>query len=164
MSLAETLQELRHGAHRMKIRDLERLIDGLRLEPEELRAYLRFEDHHYTRNVIQRTAHFEALLLCWRGGQRSRIHDHGRSICGMAMVEGVLSAENYLRTPAGLIHRDFSEDFKPGSILTIQTTEIHRVSNLRDEDGVSLHFYLPPLQNNSMWDSPGMGKRFREAA
>jgi predicted metal-dependent enzyme (double-stranded beta helix superfamily) len=164
MSLAETLQELRHGAHLMRIRDLERLIDGLRPEPDELQAHLRFASHHYTRNVIQRTANFEALLLCWRGGQRSRIHDHGKSICGMVMLEGVLSAENYRRTPAGLIHRDFSEDFTPGSILSIQTTEIHRVSNLRDEDGISLHFYLPPLQNNAMWDMPGAREGLPDAA
>ena len=47
---------------------------------------------------------------------------------------------------------DYSEDFKPGSVLSIQTTEIHQVSNLSDaSDLMSLHFYLGPLENSFLY-------------
>jgi hypothetical protein len=52
----------------------------------------------------------------------------------------------------GHIRADYSEDLKPGSVLTIQTTEIHQVSNLHDtEDLISLHFYLGPLENSFLY-------------
>jgi hypothetical protein len=47
---------------------------------------------------------------------------------------------------------DYSEDFKPGSVLSIQTTEIHQVSNLSEAaDLKSLHFYLGPLENSFLY-------------
>jgi hypothetical protein len=67
-------------------------------------------------------------------------------------VEGTLSADNYRKTARGHIRADYSEDLKPGSILTIQTTEIHQVSNLQDSSNlISLHFYLGPLENSFLY-------------
>jgi hypothetical protein len=41
---------------------------------------------------------------------------------------------------------------RPGDVLTIQTTEIHQVSNLDDtKDLISLHFYLGPLENSYLY-------------
>src|ERR1043166_9339606 len=64
----------------------------------------------------------------------------------------MLSADNYRKTAGGHIRADYSEDFKPGSVLSIQTTEIHQVSNLQSSaDLVSVHFYLCPLENNYVY-------------
>ena len=78
--------------------------------------------------------------------------DHGSSICTVYTVQGMLSADNYRKSTGGHIRADYSEDFKPGSVLSIQTTEIHQVSNLQaSSDLVSLHFYLSPLENNFVY-------------
>jgi hypothetical protein len=77
----------------------------------------------------------------------SPIHDHAKSICAVYSLDGTLSADNYGKTSNGHIRADYSEDFKPGSVLTIPTTEIHQLSNLQDAaDLISLHFYLGPLE------------------
>jgi predicted metal-dependent enzyme (double-stranded beta helix superfamily) len=82
-------------------------------------------------------------------GQRSPIHDHGHSICTVYALSGVLSADNYKKLASGHVRPDYSEDFGSGSVLGIQTTEIHQVSNLQgNENMVSLHFYLGPLENS----------------
>ena len=152
MNLAETIDELKDTAGRLTLPDLRKLILKLKPDPSEITPYAQFTENRYARNLVYKTAEFEVLVLCWRAGQRSPIHDHGSSICTVYTVQGILSADNYRKTAGGHIRADYSEDFKPGSVLSIQTTEIHQVSNLQDaSDLISLHFYLSPLENNFVY-------------
>jgi cysteine dioxygenase len=152
MNLAGVIDELKHTARGMRLADLRRLITDLKPDRAEFEPYVQFTENHYARNLIHKSADFEVLVLCWRAGQRSPIHDHGDSICAVQVVAGVLSADNYRRSAAGHLRADYSEDLKPGSVLSIQTTEIHQVSNLQDAgDVISLHFYLAPLENNRVF-------------
>ena len=152
MTLKGAIQELDHGAGSMRLPDLRTLITTFKPDPAEIQPYVHFTANRYSRNLVRKTDLYEVLVLCWRAGQRSPIHDHGDSICAVYTMEGKLSADNYRRTPSGHIRVDYSEDFAPGSVLSIQTSEIHQVSNLQDsEDLVSVHFYVTPLENNRVY-------------
>jgi cysteine dioxygenase len=152
MNLEFTLQELKHKAKEMKLPDLRRFISDLKPERQEIEQYLHFTGDRYARNLVCKTEDFECLVLCWLPGQRSPIHDHGESICAVYTVEGTLYADNYRKTANGHVRADYSEDFRAGSVLTIQTTEIHQVSNLQDSlNLISLHFYLGPLENSFLY-------------
>src|SRR5437867_1308043 len=152
MGLVRTIEELKHTAKEMKLADLRRFISHLKVERREIEPHIHFTEDRYARNLIYKCANFECLVLCWRPGQRSPIHDHANSICTVYTLDGVLSADNYRKTANGHIRADYSEDFKPGSALSIQTTEIHQVSNLDDAaDLISLHFYLGPLENSFLY-------------
>ena len=152
MNLEAAIDELKHKAKEMRLPDLRRFISNLKPEKWEIDPYLHFTDERYARNLVYKTEDFECLVLCWRPGQRSPIHDHGESICTVYTASGTLSADNYPKTAAGHIRPDYSEDFTPGSVLSIQTTEIHQVSNLHGSDNlISLHFYLGPLENSFLY-------------
>jgi cysteine dioxygenase len=149
MNLVAALDELKHRAKEMKLPDLRRFILDLKPERSEIEPYIQFTGNHYARNLVYKTGDFECLVLCWLPGQRSPIHDHGSSICTVYTVDGVLSADNYRKMSGGHIRPDYSEDFKPGSVLSIQTSEIHQVSNLQTgQNLISMHFYLAPLENS----------------
>ena len=136
----------------MRLPDLRRLISDLKPEGGEIDPYIQFNDERYARNLVYKTSDFECLVLCWKPGQRSPIHDHASSICAVYTLSGLLSADNYRKTSNGYIRADYSEDFKPGAVLSIQTTEIHQVSNLQDSSElISLHFYLGPLENSYLY-------------
>ena len=152
MNLVAAIEELKHTARELKLADLRRLITKLAPEPSEINRYIHFTDERYARNLVYKCEDFECLVLCWRPGQRSPIHDHASSICAVYTLNGVLSADNYRKTANGHVRADYSEDFKPGSVLSIQTTEIHQVSNLDDSANlISLHFYLGPLENSFLY-------------
>jgi cysteine dioxygenase len=152
MNLISAIEELKHTAREMQLADLRRFISKLKPERSEITPYIHFTDDRYARNLVYKCEDFECLVLCWRPGQRSPIHDHANSICTVYTLEGVLSADNYRKTANGHIRVDYSEDFKPGSVLSIQTTEIHQVSNLSEAaDLKSLHFYLGPLENSFLY-------------
>jgi cysteine dioxygenase len=152
MRLAEALEELKHKAREMRLPDLRRFVSNLKPERSEIEPYIHFTPERYARNLVYKCSTFECLVLCWKPGQRSPIHDHADSICAVYTVDGILSADNYRKTSNGHVRADYAEDAKAGSILTIQTTEIHQVSNLQDTaDLISLHFYLGPLENSFLY-------------
>jgi cysteine dioxygenase len=152
MNLFNTIEELKHTARELRLPDLRRVISNLKPDRSEVEPYIQFNDERYSRNLVYKTEDFECLVLCWKPGQRSPIHDHANSICAVYALDGLLSADNYRKTANGFIRADYSEDFKPGSVLTIQTTEIHQVSNLQDaSELISLHFYVGPLENSYLY-------------
>ena len=152
MDLFNTIEELKYTARELKLPDLRRVISNLKADRSQIEPYIQFNDERYSRNLVYKTEDFECLVLCWRPGQRSPIHDHGNSICAVYTLSGLLSADNYKKTANGYIRADYSEDFRPGGVLSIQTTEIHQVSNLQDDSElISLHFYLGPLENSYLY-------------
>jgi cysteine dioxygenase len=152
MKLDTAIEELARTAKKMRLPDLRGFVSQLKLQREDIVPYVQFAENQYARNLVFRSPEFECLVLCWRPGQRSPIHDHGDSICAVYTVDGVLSADNYRKTAAGHIRPDYSEDFESSSVLAIQTTEIHQVSNLQDSaDLISVHFYLAPLENSFLY-------------
>jgi cysteine dioxygenase len=152
MNLVSTIEELKHKAREMTLPDLRRLASNLKVNRSELEPHILFTDERYARNLVYKSDDFECLVLCWKPGQRSPIHDHANSICTVYTIEGVLSADNYRKTASGHVRADYSEDFRPGSVLSIQTTEIHQVSNLQESSPlISLHFYLGPLENSFLY-------------
>jgi cysteine dioxygenase len=152
MKLVAAIEELKHTAKEMNLADLRRFISKLKPDQEEIVRYIHFTEDRYARNLVYKGEDFECLVLCWRPGQRSPIHDHANSICAVYSMDGILSADNYRKTANGHIRADYSEDFKSGSVLSIQTTEIHQVSNLQDtKDLISIHFYLGPLENSFLY-------------
>ncbi len=152
MNLVSAIEELKHTAKEMRLAELRRFISKLKPEPSEIEPHLHFTGERYARNLVYKCENFECLVLCWQPGQRSPIHDHASSICAVYTLDGVLSSDNYRQMANGHIRADYSEDFRPGSVLGIQTTEIHQVSNLQDSASlISLHFYLGPLENSFLY-------------
>ena len=55
----------------------------LPLTLDDFSGYLIFSPDRYVRNPLHDGAAYQALVLCWRNGQRSPIHDHRGSSCGV---------------------------------------------------------------------------------
>ena len=112
----------------------------------ELVPFACFDEHCYRRTRLHLGPAYEALLLCWRAGQRSPIHDHVGSRCAFRVMEGVDAESVFERSDAGLIYPTITTEHQQGSICAAEDDDIHQVSNLQPgEDLVTLHVYSPPL-------------------
>jgi cysteine dioxygenase len=129
--------------------DLDELTAELRdLEVgDQLRSYYRFLSNGYARNLIREGPFYMALALCWKNGQRSPIHDHAGSSCGVRVLRGVATETRFEFTPSGYVYATGSHNYGPGSVLGSQDSDLHQVSNLQagDADLVTLHVYSPSL-------------------
>lgn len=129
-------------------------VEGLRTRLGELdltigdvAAFVRFGKDQYLRNLVCEGKWYHVLLLCWRSGQRSPIHNHAGSTCGMLVLSGVATETLFEPTPNNLIKAVFSHDMVPGEISSMQDAQIHQISNLQSEgpDLITLHVYSPQL-------------------
>lgn len=114
---------------------------------EDLEEFVRFSDEHYSRNLVRSSPWYYALVLCWKNGQRSPIHNHAGSSCGVRVLRGTLTETFFEFAPNGAVKATFSRDCPLGSILGSADDDMHQVSNLQagDADLVTLHVYSPPL-------------------
>jgi cysteine dioxygenase len=126
---------------------IRRGIGALHLEREDVADYLAFSEASYQRLLIGGTTEYEALLLCWRSGQRSPIHDHAGSICGIRIIEGTATETTYTRTPCGYLVPTGSRSLGVGAVSFSCDRDVHQMANLGrlGEDLITLHVYSPPL-------------------
>ena len=118
-----------------------------RLTAQDLTGYLTFNPARYVRNLVHKGPAYQALVLCWRNGQRSPIHNHRGSHCGVKVLQGVATETVFTRAPNGLVLPVESRHLPPGRTCASADEDIHQVSNLQagGADLVTLHIYSPPL-------------------
>lgn len=147
MRIEELCRELDRHPHRIPLAELEVALRDLEIRLDEVSRFALFDPHTYRRNLMHAGPAYQALLLCWRNGQRSPIHDHRGSSCGVRVLEGVAVETVFERTRSGMVYATRSHEHATGSICATQDSDIHQVSNLEDHgrDLVTLHVYSPPL-------------------
>ncbi len=133
--------------------------------PETLSPYLTWDRQHYTRNLIDKTALYELIAICWEVGQCSSVHNHRDQNCWMAAPIGRLLVGNY-----HLISQDIARgrcDLRPADTVEMNAAHpcavnpadpVHRVYNPREfgERAVSLHVYSRPFDTCIVY-SPEQG-------
>ncbi|MFG0330238.1 MAG: cysteine dioxygenase [Phycisphaerales bacterium] len=165
MTLEQLMDRLDQFDERVPLDELVGWLEDLEVTVDELRTYVRFAPDHYQRNLVRNGSAYQALLLCWENGQRSPIHDHEGSSCGLKVLEGVATETIFDRAPNGMIFATHSHEMAAGYVCGSQDADIHQVSNLQPGEGrlITLHVYSPPLNNfntYSLYDTKV--KKFKE--
>lgn len=113
----------------------------------DVSEFVQFEDGHYARNLIRGNEHYHALLLCWRSGQRTPVHNHPGAVGGVRVLQGVATETLFEFTPSGQIKATSSRELPSGGVVTLEDPYVHQVSNLQapGSDVITLHVYSPPL-------------------
>ncbi len=126
--------------------DLVASLKGLELERADLAGALIFADRNYRRIAVRRRPHYEALVLCWKSGQRSPIHNHLGSSCVVRVVEGRATETQYVFSPCGRLLPQRSRMYPAGSVTGCRDEAIHQMANLEapGQDLITLHVYSPP--------------------
>jgi cysteine dioxygenase len=166
LSLAATRDALLELPHPFARQAVQEVVSRLDPAGAELAPYLNFAATSYTRTLFYRGPRFEMLVLCWRDGQASPIHDHAASICSMAVLQGVCQSETFSladgRAPCGTepgeqvrLQPGPVEVYETGSVVTVVGGDIHRVGNGKGSgtDLVTVHFYLPPITAMRCFDA-----------
>lgn len=124
------------------------------VDADSMSPYLTWDRQHYTRNLIDRTALYELMAICWEVGQASSVHNHRDQNCWMAVPMGRLQVENF-----HLVHQDLKAGrcrLEPLNIVEMNISQpcavnpadpVHRVVNAREfnQRAVSLHVYSRPF-------------------
>jgi cysteine dioxygenase len=122
-------------------------LEELDLDLDDLAEHVKFAERTYRRNLIRAGEWYNVWALCWRNGQRSPIHDHKGSSCGVRVLQGTMTETLFEFAPNGQIRATFSRDVGAGGVVGSEDLDIHQVSNLQAGQAnlVTLHVYSPPL-------------------
>ena len=133
---------------RASIERLRELLAETNVTLNDLRGFVEFDDEHYRRNLVCLGEWYEILVICWKSGQRSPIHNHAKSTCGLKVLDGVCTETVFDHSPCGQVVARHSTDATAGHICASQDTDTHQVSNLQDGGRglVTMHIYSPPLR------------------
>ncbi|CAN5553340.1 hypothetical protein BH11ARM2_BH11ARM2_16260 [soil metagenome] len=113
----------------------------------DLLPYTNFSNDRYARNLIHRSERFELLLLCWKPGQSSPVHDHRYSWCGVRVIEGTATEVRFMKTAHGTWVPVGHSAARSGELVCSSDTDTHIIGNFETGDLMTLHCYAPPLKN-----------------
>jgi cysteine dioxygenase len=116
-----------------------------------------FDQLHYTRNLIARTARFELLALCWEPGQITPIHDHAGSdgwvTCLSSEIEEVRYQCSRSEGAKARVERGATLRARAGDSTYINDgIAWHTVANPTLERAISLHLYSGPIDACEYFD------------
>ncbi len=152
-----------HGTEQMPLDEFADLARRLDLDDAMISSHIRFRDENYARNLICRTPEFELLVLCWKPGQTSTIHDHAGSLNVTRVHAGVLTSRQFRRRgggvgidkvgaaagelPGGPVDLIDEEVLAGSGAALVDRGEIHQLANASAEQLVTVHLYAPPLSD-----------------
>jgi cysteine dioxygenase len=142
--------------------------EGL-IDEASLRRYLCFRDDKYARIGVHRSELFDVLVLCWRPGQLTPVHNHNGQMGWVRLLRGRIEETTWRLQGGGstpdltaveiddegvghgveLEPTGHSEVADPGTVVSVDRVRaIHRLGNPRrhagDEPAVTLHVYSRP--------------------
>ncbi len=141
--------------------DRETIVELLResqVNPQDLIEACKFDNVRYARNVLAKSQWYELVVICWRTGQSSPIHDHVGTVCGVRVVDGIATETTYRSVGGGRVTPTCRQQFGPNSVLISCDSDIHLITNEHTAHGlITLHLYSPALtmrfyQEEGRWD------------
>ena len=147
ISLAKLINVLKNDWSVINPARMQDILNRLVVTTEEVEPHALFSEKRYARNLVYKDREFEIMIMCWKAGQRSSIHDHAGSLGGIRILQGELTECLFERAANGMIKSLSSADYAIEEARVEETSLIHQISNLQAEEGktVSVHIYIPPL-------------------
>lgn len=143
------------------------------------RRYATFNDLHYVRHLVNDNEDFELMVICWKKGQGSRVHNHAGSHCWLTTLQGCMSELQYRpsftppaavaagapalpgviasSSPCPKLEHTLRRDLPTGAVGYINDhIALHAVrcpsDCPSDEGGVTLHLYSPPIRRVRLYE------------
>ena len=122
-------------------------LEKAQISAEELQPYIGFKEGNYWRHRVCRNEFVEMLVLCWRPGQRTPIHDHNGSHGGVKICEGMLWETTFNYDSLKGLEYKSAREYSPGAVTGSDVPDIHQLGNpdVSEQDLVTIHVYAPPL-------------------
>lgn len=122
-------------------------LEKVEISTVDLQPYSGFKDGNYWRHRVCRNKFVEMLVLCWRPGQRTPIHDHNGSHGGVKVCQGMLWETTFSYDAVAGLEYKSAREYAPGSVTGSDVPDIHQLGNpdVSGQDLVTLHVYAPPL-------------------
>ena len=139
MNLKDILDKLNNSDIINNFEELFKMISNYQLI--DYKDYIKYSEEKYNKVYLHTCDKYDLVLICWKNGQATQIHDHPDYCCILKVLEGCLFEEEYINNN-NKIDLYNNNILKANSIANKKRDKIlHRIIPL--ENSVSLHLYVP---------------------
>ncbi|HEX6283844.1 MAG TPA: cysteine dioxygenase family protein [Pyrinomonadaceae bacterium] len=146
-TFAELIETLGRQTTPPALEEINSWLSTVEISQLDLEPYLGFKEGNYWRHRVCRNDAVEMLIICWRPGQKTPIHDHNGSH-GVVRVQQGLMWETTFRfdDQQGLCY-NAGRECPQGTITGAEVPDIHQLGNpeVSGRDLITVHVYAPPL-------------------
>jgi cysteine dioxygenase len=146
-SLAALVEAIEAAAAVPTLPEIFHWLEHATISGDELKPYTGFKEGNYWRHRVCRTEFIEMLVLCWRPGQRTPIHDHNGSHGGVKIWKGVLWETTFAYDALKGLQYTAARELQAGSVTGSEIPDVHQLGNpdVSGQDLITIHIYAPPL-------------------
>jgi cysteine dioxygenase len=152
-TLAALADRLVRLSRRPELSEVNEWMRQVEVGDDELRPHVGFKEGAYARHRVAAGAYAELLVLCWRPGQRTPIHDHDGSFGAVRVLRGVMWETLFAMDSARGLRYKSAREWTPGQVTGADIPDIHQLGNpdISGQNLITLHLYAPPLTSLNVY-------------
>ena len=147
LTFSELIERLNSQSAAPNLEDLNDWIANVEITDGDLKPYLGFKEGNYWRHRVCRNEAVEMLVICWRPGQKTPIHDHNGSHGVVRVQEGLMWETIFTYEEEKGLCYDTGRECPTGTVTGAGVPDIHQLGNpeVSGQDLITIHIYSPPL-------------------
>ena len=147
LTFQELVERLNAQSSPPSLENLNSWLTSVRVTADDIKPYVGFKEGNYWRHRVCRNDAVEMLVLCWRPGHKTPIHDHNGSHGVVRVHEGLLSETTFSYEEERGLCYNTGRECPAGSVTGADVPDIHQLGNpeASGRDLITVHVYAPPL-------------------
>lgn len=146
------IQKLTNAESKLTLQHLFQIVRQSPVSLSHVQDWIEYSGLKYKRNIIIESDRFQILLICWKAGQFSPIHDHFGSRCVVKVLAGMARETTYVEASGSV--RTSTRLYRPGNVFGGEDGDIHVLGNPSSANTglVTMHVYTPALTHMRLFD------------
>ena len=146
-TFSDLIERLNSATSPPTLAELNDWVSSVEILDRDLEPYLGFKEGNYWRHRVFRNAAVEMLVICWRPGQQTPIHDHNGSHGVVRVHQGLMSETIFKYDEEKGLSYDTGRECPAGTITGAEIPDIHQLGNPQasGQDLITVHVSSPPL-------------------
>lgn len=146
-TFSELIEKLNNQTTPPALAEINSWLDTVEISQLDLQPYIGFKEGNYWRHRVCRNDAVEMLIICWRPGQKTPIHDHNGSHGAVLVQQGLMSETVFTYDEEQGLTYDTARECPEGTITGADVPDIHQLGNpdVSGRDLITVHVYAPPL-------------------
>jgi cysteine dioxygenase len=147
ITFSELIEQLNSQTTPPSLEEINSWLSSVEVVDVDLEPYVGFKEGNYWRHRVCRNEAVEMLVICWRPGQKTPIHDHNGSHGVVRVHKGLMSETIFAFDSDNGLCYDNGRDCPVGTLTGAAVPDIHQLGNpeLSGQDLITIHVYAPPL-------------------
>ncbi len=147
LTFSELIEQLNAQTSPPSLEQIGSWMANVEITSLDVEPYVGFKEGNYWRHRVCRNEAVEMLIICWRPGQKTPIHDHNGSHGVVRVHQGLLWETTFSYEEERGLCYDTGRECPTGTVTGADVPDIHQLGNpeVSGQDLITVHVYAPPL-------------------